>query len=286
MIITGSLMLAVVGCSTDGSPSRAEASNPTSTSVASTTTTPSIGSTLQPGDRYVALGSSIASGFGISVQSASCGRSNRNYPNLIAARFALKLVDVTCGAATIPNVLDTAQGAAPPQINAVTRETKLVTVTVGGNDIIYNGVAVACGDPTNVCTAPPGLDASVASTRTALKTLIDRIKAAAPDATIVFVTYPREVPADKNCPELSYTDGEAAIVRSMGEQLEALFVEVVEPTGVVFVDPYVATGDHTGCAPAAERWTAGHVPDDGFAYHPTALGHEVMATMIAKALGD
>ena len=72
----------------------------------------------------------------------------------------------------------------------------------------------------------------------------------------------------------------------MGEQLEALFVEVVEPTGVVFVDPYVATGDHTGCAPAAERWTAGHVPDDGFAYHPTALGHEVMATMIAKALGD
>ena len=213
MIIAGSLMLAVVGCSSDGSSPRAEAPNPSSTSVASTTTTPSIGSTLQPGDRYVALGSSIASGFGISVQSASCGRSNRNYPNLIAARFALKLVDVTCGAATIPDVLDTAQGAAPPQINAVTRETKLVTVTVGGNDIIYNGVAVACGDPTNVCTAPAGLDASVASTRTALKTLIDRIKTAAPDATIVFVTYPREVPADKNCPELSYTDGEAAIVR-------------------------------------------------------------------------
>jgi hypothetical protein len=71
-----------------------------------------------------------------------------------------------------------------------------------------------------------------------------------------------------------------------GEKLEALFVEVVEPTGVVFVDPYVATGDHTGCAPAAERWTAGHVPDDGFAYHSTALGHEVMATMITKALGD
>jgi lysophospholipase L1-like esterase len=125
----------------------------------------------------------------------------------------------------------------------------------------------------------------VASTRTALKTLIDRIKAAAPNALIVFVTYPREVPADKNCPELSYTDGEAAIVRSMGEKLEALFVEVVEPTGVVFVDPYVAGGDHTGCAPAAQRWTAGNVADDGFAYHPTALGHEVMADMIAKALG-
>ena len=93
------------------------------------------------------------------------------------------------------------------------------------------------------------------------------------------------MPADKNCPALSFTDAEAAIVRSMGEKLEALFVDVVKPTGVVFVDPYVAPGDHTGCAPAAERWTAGHIPDDGFAYHPTALGHEVMATMIAKALG-
>jgi lysophospholipase L1-like esterase len=220
------------------------------------------------------------------VQSSSCGRSNRNYPKLIAARFELKLVDVTCGAATISNVLDTPQGAAPPQINAVTPDTKLVTITVGGNDIAYNGTAVACGDPTSVCTAPAGLDASVASTRVALKTLIDKVKAAAPEATIVFVTYPREVPADKNCPALSYTDKEAAIIRSMGEKLEALFVDVVKPTGVVFVDPYVAPGDHTGCAPAAERWTAGRIPDDGFAYHPTALGHEVMAAMIVKALGD
>jgi lysophospholipase L1-like esterase len=220
------------------------------------------------------------------VQSATCGRSSRNYPKLITARFKLKLVDVTCGAATIPNVLDTPQGAEPPQINAVTRDTRLITISVGGNDITYNGTAVACGDPANVCTAPAGLDASVASTRAALATLIERVKAAAPNATIVFVTYPREVPPDKNCPELSYTDGEAAIVRSLGAKLEALFVDVVEPTGVVFVDPYVAKGDHTGCAPAAQRWTAGHVPDDGFAYHPTALGHQVMAAMIAKALGD
>ena len=248
LVVAGSLMLGAVGCSSDSSSSRADAPPAPSTSVASTTTT-SIGSTLKQGDLYVALGSSIASGFGISVQSATCGRSNRNYPNLIAARFALKLVDVTCGAATIPNVLDTAQGTAPPQINAVTRDTKLVTISVGGNDITYNGTAVACGDPANVCAAPAGLDANVAATRTALETLIDRVKAAAPEATIVFVTYPREVPADKNCPALSYTDEEAALVRSMGEKLEALFVEVVKPRGVVFVDPYVAPGDHTGCAP-------------------------------------
>lgn len=144
--------------------------------------------------------------------------------------------------------------------------------------------AVVCGDPASVCTADPDLDAKLASARTALADLLDRLKAAAPKATIVFVTYPREVPRAGNCPELSFTDDEAAIVRSMGEQLEAMFVAVAKCRGIVFVDPYVARGDHTGCAPASQRWTAGHIVDDGFAYHPTALGHQIMAKMIIKAL--
>jgi lysophospholipase L1-like esterase len=115
--------------------------------------------------------------------------------------------------------------------------------------------------------------------------MFGRIHAAAPSATVVFTTYPREVPAG-NCAALSFTTAEAAVVRTMGEKLEAIFVDVAPRADVVFVDPYVAPGDHTGCAPAAQRWTAGHVPDDGFAYHPTALGHQVMARMIEDKLGS
>jgi lysophospholipase L1-like esterase len=241
-------------------------------------------SRLKKGDKYVALGTSIASGFGISEQSTSCGRSNRNYAQLIAARHKLELVDVSCGAALISHVVDEPQGDNPPQIGSVTPDTRLITVAVGGNDIAYNGTAVGCGDPATTCTAPPDLDAMVASARTALADMLDRLEAAAPKATIVFVTYPREVPRAGNCPELSFTDDEAAIVRSMGEDLEAMFVEVAKRPGIVFIDPYVARGDHTGCARPAQRWAAGHIPDDGFAYHPTALGHQVMARMITKAL--
>jgi hypothetical protein len=115
--------------------------------------------------------------------------------------------------------------------------------------------------------------------------MLDALQAAAPSAVIVFITYPREVP-DGNCAALSFTDGEATVVREMGAKLEQVFVDAVQRRHpeVVFVDPYVEPGDHTGCAPASERWTAGHVATDGFAYHPTALGHEVMARMIAAAL--
>src|SRR4051794_1766104 len=274
VLVAVALVLCAAGCSGDSSSTRAEARSSTS-----------IASTLRNGDRYVALGTSIASGYGISVQSTACGRSNRNYPNLIAARFDLKLVDVTCGSATIPNVLETPERTVPPQIKALTPDTRLVTISVGGNDITYNGPAIACGDPKTVCTAPAAFAANVISTRSALKTLVNKLKAAAPSATIVFVTDPREVPAHKNCVALSYTNSEAAVVRSMGDTLETMLVDVVKPTGVLFVDPYVAPGDHTGCAPVADRWTAGHTPDDGFAYHPTALGHQVMADMVTKALG-
>jgi lysophospholipase L1-like esterase len=234
---------------------------------------------LRSGDRYVALGSSIASGYGISVQSTSCGRSSRDYGQLVAKHFHLNLVDVSCGAALTEHVVDTPQGSNPPQLTFLTPAAKLVTVSVGGNDIDYNATAVQCGDPAT-CAAPPNLPTLVANMRVALKAMIEKIKAAAPSATIVFVTYPREVPAGKNCPALGFTNSAAAVVHSIGQMLENAFVQVVKPLGVRFVDPYAVRGDHTACAPPSQRWTAGAKYTfgvTGFAYHPTALGHKVMA---------
>ena len=100
------------------------------------------------------------------------------------------------------------------------------------------------------------------------------------------MAYPREFP-DQNCAELSLSDGELSMLRGMGEKLEAASVSAAEQAGVVLVDPYVEPGDHaTACAPASQRWTAGYkvAPGAGFAYHPTALGHEEMAKLIEQAL--
>ena len=236
------------------------------------------------GDKYVSLGSSIASGFGLAVQSPTCGRSDRNYPQLVAKRLKLDLVDVSCGAASVPHVLTGTQAGNPPQITAVTPDTKLITVAVGGNDIGYNGTAVGCGDPATVCSAPATLDSDITTARQRLTDMLDQLEAAAPSATIVFVTYPREVPRHDNCAALSFTDAEYDIIRSMGEKLEQIFLDVAKRPGVVFVDPYAVKGDHTACAKPSQQWTAGHEVTDGFAYHPTALGHRVMAKMIIKAL--
>src|SRR6478736_963788 len=115
----------------NGSADRADASTPRSA--------PTKAVKLHKGDVYVSLGSSLASGFGIANQSTSCGRSDKSYGPLVAAKYGLQLVDVSCGAATIPNVLDTPQGTNPPQIDAVPANAKLITLGLGGNDIGYNG---------------------------------------------------------------------------------------------------------------------------------------------------
>ncbi len=264
----------------------ATACSSTSSSPATTTTTTTHSQpVVQKGDVYVALGSSIASGYGIATQSTTCGRSSVDYGQLVAAKLGLKLTDVSCGAAVIPNVLDQAQGTAPPQIDAVTPDTKLITVSVGGNDINLNGTALVCGDPATVCSPPATLAADEASLEGKLVTMLTELKAKAPAATIVLVAYPREFP-DKNCAALSLTDGELAMLRGMDQTLEAAFVASAKQTGVTLVDPYVQPGDHTACAPASERWTAGYtVPTgEGFSYHPTALGHQEMAKLIEQAL--
>ena len=101
--------------------------------------------------RYVALGSSMASGPGIRPRAAgapwSSGRSARNYPHLIAERLGLDLVDVTFSGATTAHVLADRQRGAPPQIDALDGSETLVTVTIGGNDVGYIPLLMAASLP-------------------------------------------------------------------------------------------------------------------------------------------
>jgi hypothetical protein len=56
------------------------------------------------------------------------------------------LTDVTCGGATTAHILG-AWNELPPQVDALTSDTALVTITIGGNDIGYIGglIAGSCG---------------------------------------------------------------------------------------------------------------------------------------------
>src|SRR5687767_810852 len=101
---------------------------------------------LPEGARYVAMGSSFAAGSGIApsadVPANRCGRSADNYAHQLARKRRLRLVDVSCGGATTAHVLGP-WGELPAQVDALTVDTDLVTVTIGGNDVRYIGRLIA-----------------------------------------------------------------------------------------------------------------------------------------------
>jgi lysophospholipase L1-like esterase len=246
---------------------------------------------IAPGAKYVALGSSFAAGPGIPVQLGLCGRSDHNYAHLVAAALALTLTDVSCSGATTDNLLNTPQGNAGLQIDAVTRDTALVTVTIGGNDIGFTASTFACAgkSPDAHCTA--NLDQTVINKvvdqhPARLSAVLGSIKDKAPQAVIVLVTYPRVFPADAtSCNELQLSADDTVFLAALGQKLEDAFVRVTSTRQSLIADAYVRADGHGPCA-ATERWVNGaKVADDGVRFHPTAKGHIEMARLVLAALG-
>jgi lysophospholipase L1-like esterase len=241
------------------------------------------------GGRYVALGSSFASGPGIPVQSGgACARSDHNYPHLVASTLGLNLVDVSCSGATTANVLTTAQYGNPPQVDAVTNGTNLVTITVGGNDIGYTEATRACGASSRDCV--PRLDkasmnAELAQLPARLENVVSSVRQRASGATVVLVTYPQVVPAGAQCPALNLSADEATYLHNLGERLQNVFVDVARSARVVLADAYDASVGHGPCARAGQRWVDGAHATAGYPYHPNASGHQAMAALVERALG-
>ena len=245
-----------------------------------------------PGAKYVALGSSFAAGPGVATQLGTCGRSDHNYSHLVAAELGLTLTDVSCSGATIPNIVNSTQRDAAPQIDAVSRDTALVTVTIGGNDIRFTPSTCACAGkaPADNCTAnldQAAISASVKQLPARLEAMLDAIHAKAPQAIVVLVAYPRVFPTDAiNCRELELSSNDTAYLAALGQKLEAAFVSATSGQRNLIADAYVLAEGHWPCA-TSERWINGvQVANTGIRYHSTAEGHIEMARLVLAALGN
>jgi lysophospholipase L1-like esterase len=245
---------------------------------------------IASGAKYVALGSSFAAGPGIDTQLGSCGRSDHSYSQLVAEDLSLSITNVSCNGATIANILDTPQGESPLQINAVTPDTALVTVTIGGNDINYTSSTFACSGTAadELCTAnldQASINAAIERLPARLGEMFDTIKARAPEATIVLVAYPRVFPDDAtSCSELELSAEDTNYLAAMGTKLEAAFVSATSSKQILIADSYVLAEGHGPCA-STERWVNGAtVVESGIRYHPTARGHIEMARLVLAAL--
>ena len=122
--------------------------------------------TRAPTARYVAMGDSFSSGEGNSPFEAGtdeddvneCHRSTSAYPRWLSQTPSLNLERinlVACSGASTANVLHggISDGAwnESPQVDALSDDTGVVTITIGGNDIGFGTFATACAAPDSRC---------------------------------------------------------------------------------------------------------------------------------------
>ena len=246
---------------------------------------------------YVALGSSFAAGAGLGRLAQGspllCARSVNGYPQQLARMRQLAIVDMSCGGAVTPNLLRGGQFFQGPQIRTITSATKLVTITVGGNDIGYIGdLSMLAARRTGTVFGrlvrwfwqgpkPPG-DRAYPALQRELTATVDAIHRLAPRATVVLATYPAIVPRAGTCARIGLTEAEAGLMRQVGDQLAAVTRSVASQTGSVLVDMHVLGAQHDACS--GRPWTAGWANASVAPFHPTLAGAKATAAAISAAL--
>lgn len=270
------------------------------------------------GSTYVALGDSFSSGAGSGIvpgvpvenqavydpltntTTNQCLRSSKSYPVKLSTQYSLVLKNVSCAGATTSSLLITGQFGEPAQIGSVTSDTKLVTLTIGGNDIGFVDV-VSC-IVTSECSASSAAittsNTQLAALPAKLDTVLNEIKSRAPAAHIAIAGYPQIVPhygqPALGCrPWLSWN--EQRVANDMENTLNATIAAAATRAGATYVDPAAAGSpflkrDLVGlttdaCSLSAGRQINGiRVDFNAGSFHPNAYGQQSYQTLFSAAL--
>jgi lysophospholipase L1-like esterase len=268
---------------------------------------PAAGAAGASGPSYVALGDSYTSGPLIPNQTGTpvgCLRSTHNYPSLVAAALgAVSFTDASCAGATTADM--TAQqlvagGVNPPEVNALSPGTTLVSLGISGNDVGFASIIITCsglsysrpgGSPCQNLYTAGGTDRlaeMISATGPKVAVVLAAIHQRAPQARVLLVGYPDILPdAGQGCwPVVPIARGDVPYLRGVELKLNAMLAAEAAANNATYVDTYGDSVGHDFCQPTGVKWVEGLVPSSPAApVHPNALGEQAMAQQALAAVG-
>ena len=181
-----------------------------------------------------------------------------------------------------------------PQLDneVVNRETDLVTISIGGNDVHFSDVIAhsaltRCNTPAYVAY----LNQSIDSLKPQLVNVYRAVKAKAPLAKAFVLGYPQLFPrtsAEQSCTKLSFWLGEEDMLRKEEARLNDVIRSAAKTAGVRFISMESAFRGHEICGNLGE-WINGpsatykvlarthslRLPKDDESFHPNVSGQQV-----------
>ncbi|MCY7343557.1 MAG: SGNH/GDSL hydrolase family protein [Pseudonocardia sp.] len=238
-------------------------------------------------DQYVALGDSFSSGNGTFRADLSpafvCYRSSFAYPALVAEQRPNTELDFrACQGARTSNVVNS-------QVKALDAGTDFVSLTIGGNDIGFVDLILACGSAKSPnCFA--AVDTSNARIRDELPAKLDQayaaISAAAPNVReVVVLGYGRFFGPNLACPTaFGFTGAEATRLNGVADNLDAMISARVSAAGFEYRSAIPGFAGHDVCA--SDPYLNGINLRLTDSFHPTRRGHsEVYARQVRSVIG-
>jgi GDSL-like Lipase/Acylhydrolase family len=253
-------------------------------------------------ETYVAMGDSYTSAPGVQPQQSTppgkeCGRSEVNYPHLVAKALALTLTDVSCGGAKTENFLVEQFPGQPPQFDALNAATEVVSLGMGGNDhnlfatLVQGCTELDFGQPNVGAPCKKAFSGFVTKTfeenKAPQEQALKEIHELAPSAKIFVVGYPEVTPTNGYCPTaLPWTTGDLRWFHKMVQVRGNNDIKKgARANGAIYVNTFNPSRGHNLCEPVGTRWIEPLFGSlTGVAVHPNALGEQNDAFDVQKAM--
>jgi hypothetical protein len=254
-------------------------------------------------DNYVSLGDSYAAGPLIPNTIGSpygCIRSDHNYPHLSAAGIGLSLRDPSCSGATTDDMTQPQNvdpdGPNPPQFNSLDASTKVVSLTIGGNDIGFSSIAESCitynpfSHPCKDKYDSGGVDQisqRIQAAAPKVAAVLQGIQARSPSARVFVVNYPAIFPeTGSGCwPQMPISYSDTPYLRAKEQELNQMLSTQAAANGATLVSWYAASIGHDACKSSSVRWVEPLVPGNLAApIHPNLSGMQGGANALVAAV--
>ena len=275
-----------------------------STAADAKTTPPTAASASIKTSPYVALGDSYSSAAGVHPQvvgaPATCSRSQLNFAHDVAAStHPAAFTDVTCSGAKTADFFTSQATGVAPQLDAIDTDTRLVTLTISGNDenvfvsSFFGCPTVDAGHPYgNPCETKYGstfTDLIKTQTYPHLVKALTAVRTKAPHATVVILGYPHILPAEGSlsCYALmGLSDGDVTWLDNQEKVGNDVVRRAAAVTGARYVDTYTPSAGHDACSGPTTRWMEPLVgPVNAYPVHPNSTGEAAMAQETLAAIG-
>lgn len=230
--------------------------------------------------QYDALGDSFASGYGVLPYANACGQSQAAYAVQLEGRMKIDLDNfVACAGAKTPDIAT--------QLWALDENTDLVTISVGGNDILWSQAIGTClVAPDTACMAAVGISRNLITNVLPglLNSVYAEISTKAPDAHVIVTGYPRLFSpeyGDFSSGSFLATVAEQEALNEGADLLNWVIAGAAAEHGFQLVHVTKRFLGHGVNAP--EPWVLGPLVESG-AFHPNVAGYRAYTAAVTAAI--